>query len=349
MTQEDSDYVFMKRAISLSLLGWGKTKSNPVVGCVVVHNNQIIGEGYHAAYGGPHAEVNAIASVKDTALLSQSTLYVTLEPCCHFGKTPPCTQLILSSKIPKVVVACLDPFPLVSGQGIATLANAGVEVVVGVAEKEAAHANRRFLLAHKKQRPYVIAKWAQTKDDKMASQYKRQISGPDAQMLLHLWRSQESAFLIGKNTFLSDKPILTNRLWEGDTAVRVVMGNAIQQQDNPAFFEQASPILIYGLQLKPETFPHHVTCVSINPRNIEEVLKDLYKRGLYSLVVEGGIVLLETFLSAQMVDEIRLIRSRTVSWNEGRNAPTIPNNADLVHEQNLKNDTLHVYLLNNPS
>jgi diaminohydroxyphosphoribosylaminopyrimidine deaminase/5-amino-6-(5-phosphoribosylamino)uracil reductase len=347
MLQKAPDLVFMQRAIALSLLGFGKTRSNPLVGCVVVHKGEIIGEGYHAFFGGPHAEVNAIQSVHNKERLQEATLYVTLEPCCHFGKTPPCTDLILAHKIPRVVVANLDPFPEVSGKGIARLQSAGVEVVTGLAEEEAAYANRRFLTAQLHKRPFVIAKWAETSNGIMASAISKQISGKEAQTLLHQWRSQETAFLVGKGTFMLDNPLLTNRLWGEAQPMRVVLANGLRVADNPGFFEQPSPILLYGNALDSEDFPQHVTCIPIDAYQLEEVLLDLFLRGITSLVVEGGRNILDAFLALGFVDEIRVLKSKKTIWEKGVLAPDIPVWFSKHKEElDLNTDRLFVYSVN---
>lgn len=322
----------MQRAIDLSLKGLGNTKTNPLVGCVIVHENNIIGEGYHAKYGEAHAEVAAIYSVVDKGLLKQATLYVTLEPCCHFGKTPPCTELILKHSIPKVVIACLDPFPEVSGKGVEILKKQGVIVEVGMLQKEAAFANRRFLCNQQQKRPYVILKWAETADGFLAGTQssQKQISGEMASLLLHKWRSEEDAFLIGKNTLLMDKPLLTNRKWSGKSPIRIVLGNTDQDYLNQPIFSSDVQTILIGDNHKVNEI-EGAEILTLDKRNLKEVLSILFSKGISSLVVEGGREVLKSFIEAKLFDEIRVFKSKKVFFENGLSAPTI----ELEFQENI--------------
>lgn len=222
-----NDELYMQRCLQLAQLAAGHTAPNPMVGAVLVHDGVIIGEGYHKQYGGPHAEVNCINSVAEEHkhLIPSSFIYVSLEPCAHYGKTPPCADLIIRNKIPKVVVGCRDPFKQVDGKGIEKLVNAGIDVTVGVLEKECRQVNRRFFTFHTQHRPYVLLKWAQTGDGKIASYSEERllISNDISNKLVHKWRSEEAAILVGTNTALMDNPSLTNRLWSGKSPIRLVI------------------------------------------------------------------------------------------------------------------------------
>ena len=228
MDKTDMDAVFMRRCLQLASLGRGHVSPNPMVGAVVVHRGQIIGEGYHRCYGQPHAEVNAINSVRDAGLLPECTLYVSLEPCSHYGKTPPCADLIVQKKIPRVVVGCLDPFPKVSGQGVARLREAGVEVVTGVLEEECKALNRTFMTCQIDERPFVTLKWAQSRDGyidriRKPGEPAIRISDDVSSVWVHRLRAEADAILVGTNTAVADNPSLTTRLWYGRSPLRIVL------------------------------------------------------------------------------------------------------------------------------
>lgn len=337
----------MQRAIRLSEKGLGQTHTNPLVGCVIAYNDRVIGEGYHTGYGAAHAEVEAIRSVSenDKQFLDKSTLYVTLEPCCHYGKTPPCTDLILEKNIPNVVIAHLDPFEKVAGKGVEKLKNAGVNVRVGFLKEEAAFVNRRFLWNQEKHKPYVILKWAETADGFIAGNEpgQKQISGSLAQLLLHRWRSEESAFLIGKNTLLHDSPLLTNRLWSGNNPVRVVLGNADVAYLQLPFFKVNEPTYLIGMSHGVQQI-HNAELVSFDPHNIEAVLEFVMQEQLSSLVVEGGKKVLESFINAGFWNEIRVFKSKYKLFKNGVKAPEMPQQEYI--EQDLKDDNLIVLYKN---
>ena len=243
---------YMQRALELAAFGIGNVAPNPLVGCVIVHNDKIIGEGWHQKFGGPHAEVNAINSVNNKQLLAESTLYVTLEPCNHHGKTPPCVDLILQYKIPNVVIATLDVNPIVSGKGVARLKENGVEVSFGILAQEAQFQNRRFITFHQKKRPYIILKWAQSADgfiDKkreIGEKGSFQISGKAAQIALHQWRSEEAGILVGKNTALIDNPKLNTRLWEGNNPVRIIIDTNLEVPRTHHIYDNSVRTLIFN-------------------------------------------------------------------------------------------------------
>ena len=247
MTQQIIDEQFMARCIQIATNGLGTTYPNPFVGSVIVHNNQIIGEGFTSAYGGPHAEVNAINSVKNQDLLKESTLYVTLEPCSHFGKTPPCADLIIKKEIPRVVIGMLDPFAKVNGQGYLRLLKNGVDVTLNVLEKECASLNKRFITFHEKKRPYIILKWAQTEDGYMGrDDVQLWITNQYSKQLVHKWRTEEQAILVGKNTALIDNPQLNARLWEGNNPLRMAIDKNLAIPISFHLYDKSQPTIIFN-------------------------------------------------------------------------------------------------------
>lgn len=301
--QTPEDELFMRRCVQLAALGLGKVQPNPMVGAVIVHQNRIIGEGYHHQYGQPHAEVNAIASVRDTSLLKESTLYVSLEPCSHFGKTPPCADAIIQQGIPKVVVGTTDPHDKVNGNGIKKLRDAGVEVIEHVCENECRELNKRFFTYHQQHRPYIILKWAQTSDgfmdvDRFASDSPHDywITNPALKVIVHKWRSEEDAILVGYNTVLNDKPQLTTRLFPGKNPKRYVLSREEEVSDG------------YYSQL---------------PMDLSTAMEKLYEQKVQSVIVEGGRKTLDRFLEAGLWDEARILVGAP-KWGKGTKAPQIP-------------------------
>lgn len=310
-----SDDLFMSRAVYLASLGLGSVEPNPMVGAVLVHDGRVIGEGYHKKFGEAHAEVNAIHDAIKHGfgdLLSDSKLFVTLEPCSHYGKTPPCTDLILKHKIPEVVIGNSDPFPIVNGTGIDRLKNAGVEVKVGFMETACSWMNRRFLTAQHLRRPYVTLKFAQTADRFMAplSGEPVRISSPLTDRLVHKWRSEEQAILVGTSTARMDNPRLNVRLWKGRQPVRVVLDKNLALPQELNLFDQSQSTIVFNDRIEKT-----VGCISYHRLNFNNQLfpnlvKKLFDLGLHSLLVEGGAKVLEQFISAGLWDEARIITSR---------------------------------------
>lgn len=289
----DFELKYIQRCIQLAKCGEMGAPPNPMVGAVIVHNDRIIGEGYHRRCGGPHAEVNAIRSVCDESLLKESTLYVSLEPCSHYGKTPPCADLIIEKHIPCVVVGCMDPFAKVNGQGIRKLRDAGIEVVVGVLEKECLELNRRFITFHQQQRPWVTLKWAQSEDGFMDTKRLQgenpvRFSSTFTQTLVHRMRAMHQAIMVGTRTVQMDNPTLTTRLWEGVNPLRVTIDRNDVLPDSVHLKDGKVPTVIY------------------DNGNLKQILDDLYKRGIQSLMVEGGAQLLQHFLDIGLWDEARI-------------------------------------------
>lgn len=332
---------YMRRAIDLANLGLGAVSPNPLVGCVIVHDNQIIGEGYHQKYGEPHAEVNAIHSVKNLEKLSESIVYVTLEPCSHFGKTPPCADLLVYHQVKKVVIALLDPNPNVNGKGIAKLQNAGIEVITGILAKEAQFQNRRFLTNIQKKRPYIILKQAETADGFLARQDfdSKWISDDFSRKLVHKWRTEEDAILVGRNTALHDNPKLTARNWKGRNPTRIVLDRYLKLSPDLHLFDGSVPTVCYNFQ-KNEVRPN-LEFVKLESENFpENILHDLSTRKIGSLLVEGGSEVLQHFLASGVWDEYRIFRSE-VSFGNGIIAPRPA--GKLIAEEKLQSDNLLIF------
>lgn len=309
---------FMQRCLDLAARGAGNVAPNPMVGAVVVHNGEIVGEGWHEEYGGPHAEVNAIASVQDRAILPECTLYVSLEPCAHTGKTGPCTTLILENKIPKVVIGMQDPFPEVNGKGMENLRAKGVEVSCGILEKECAELNRRFITFHKKKRPYIILKWAVSADNFMGHENERvQLSGPDAQVLLHKWRAEEMGILVGVNTAITDQPQLNVRAWQGRDPQPIILDGNLRA--DPKKFN--APFIFNYEKSSVENGTRFLRVAAEN--NILEILQHLFLNNIQSILVEGGADVIQQFIEANAWDEIRVIHSRALKLGQGITAPLI--------------------------
>ncbi len=305
----------MHRALYLASLGQGRVSPNPMVGCVIVHQGEIIGEGFHEIYGGPHAEVNAVNHVKDKNLLSEATVYVSLEPCAHFGKTPPCADLLVASKVKEVVVAMQDPYEEVAGQGIAKLKAAGIEVEIGVLEAAARELNRRFLTRVEKQRPYIILKWAQSKDGYLGSGTAERIvlSDKPAQTLLHQWRTEEQAILVGSKTALLDNPQLDVRLVTGKNPQRILL-DAKGEVPNSAKMLQSEGAWVYTSSLNKKEGNSEWVALNTSDKKefLQAMLADLAKRKVNSILVEGGASVLNSFLDSGLYDEIRILESEKV-------------------------------------
>jgi diaminohydroxyphosphoribosylaminopyrimidine deaminase/5-amino-6-(5-phosphoribosylamino)uracil reductase len=308
------DALYMQRCLELATLGMGKVAPNPMVGCVIVYEDQIIGEGYHQKYGAAHAEVNAINAVKDKSLLEKSTLYVSLEPCAHYGKTPPCADLIIHHKIPKVVIACIDSFSLVAGKGVEKLKNTGVEVKVGILEKEALFLNRRFFTVHQKNRPYIILKWAQSEDgfmdiDRSAMQKGIfWISKESTQILTHRWRSEEDAILVGKNTVEIDNPSLTVRAVKGKNPIRVVIDKNLSLAPEHKVFNEDAATLHINQKYDSKVKQYEQIAFDFEKENALIRLMGLLKeRSISSVIIEGGKHTLEAFIKENLWDEARII------------------------------------------
>lgn len=335
---------FMQRCLDLALLGMGDVAPNPMVGCIIVHEGIIIGEGYHQKIGGPHAEVNAIRSVMDTELLAQSTLYVSLEPCTHFGKTPPCSDLIIEKHIPHVVIGTIDPFVKVAGKGIERMRAAGIQVEVGILEKECRELNRRFFTFHEKKRPYILLKWAQTLDgfidtDRTETQHPTWITNALAKRLVHKQRSEESAILIGTNTALFDNPALTVREWTGNQPIRMVIDRTGRLDADLHIFDNKAETWVFTGIEKPDSGNLKYIMLDFDQDNLPQLLSELYKRGILSVVVEGGSILIHSFLKDGFWDEA-FVYTGNQFFGKGVQAPHIM--GDTIGFEMLDDCKLHV-------
>lgn len=325
---------YIKRCLQIAKNGLGTTRPNPMVGAVIVHNDLIIAEGYTSAYGGNHAEVNAINAVKDKSLLTKCTLYVTLEPCSHFGKTPPCSDLIVKHKIPNVVIGCIDDNPEVAGKGIAKLKASGCNVTVGILEAECKAHHKRFFTFHNKKRPYIILKWAETADGFMAPIKKDEkkpvwITNKYSRQLVHKWRAEEQAILAGTNTVIEDNPSLTVRDWSGENPIRVVLDRTSKlNSDYSIFNDEAKTIRVTNKDIDFE-----------KPIAIQ-IADVLFKQNINSIIIEGGSQTLQTFIDENLWDEARVFTGST-SFKTGIKAPELIGN--LISESQIKNDLLKIY------
>lgn len=337
-----SDEIFMQRCIDLALKGMRDVAPNPMVGCVIVHNKVIIGEGFHQEYGKEHAEVNAIEQVKDKGKLKKSKLFVSLEPCSHTGKTKPCVDLILKYDIPEVIIGIKDPNPKVSGKGIEKLKKAGVKVKVGLLENICSEVNKRFFTFHQKQRPYVILKWAQTPDgflDKVRNDKEQKInwiSAPETQTIVHKWRSEEQSILVGRNTIINDNPSLTVREYGGKNPTRIVIDSQLQISGSLKIYSKEAPTLVFN-RLKNEK-TDNIEYIKINETSTKNILDELYHRGIQSVFVEGGSRTIQYFIIDNAWDEARVIVGNK-NFYEGYKAPvlnripvnTLPYGKDMIH------------------
>ncbi len=325
---------YMKRCIDIAKNGLGSTRPNPMVGCVIVHNNTVIAEGYTSAYGGNHAEVNAITAVANKTRLKQATLYVTLEPCSHYGKTPPCADLIIQYQIPHVVIGCLDNNVLVAGKGVKKLEEAGLKVTVGILEAQCKAHHKRFFTFHNKKRPYIILKWAQTEDGFIAPKTKTEqkpvwITNSISRQLVHKWRTEEQAILTGINTVLQDNPKLTARDWAGQNPIRLVLDQHLKLPKNASIFNQEAKTII--LSNKNINFSKPIA---------QQICQYLFKHNITSVIIEGGLQTLQTFINENLWDEARVFTS-TTKFYQGTKAPVFF--GKLRSKTSIINDTLKFY------
>ena len=324
----------MRRALDLAANGGPHTRPNPLVGCVVTHQGRIIGEGWHEQYGGPHAEVNALAAVPagQRHLLPEARVYVTLEPCAHHGQTPPCADLLIRERVAEVIVCNSDPNPLVAGRGLDKLRTAGIRVETGLLAAEGRWLNRRFFTMQERQRPYIVLKWAESADGFLAGPYFQpvQISGPPAQLLTHKWRTEEAAILVGTRTALHDNPRLSAREWPGPQPVRVVLDKNLSLPPTHNLFDGSQSTLVYTYRERPAR--ENLAFISLaEPTHgpgqvvdlLPQLLADLHRRRLKSVLVEGGPTVLGSLLAAGLWDEMRVFRSRHKKLGAGIAAPKV--------------------------
>ncbi len=321
---------YISRCIQLGKNGLGTTAPNPMVGSVIVHNKKIIGEGFTSPYGGSHAEINAIRSVQNKLLLAKSTLYVTLEPCSHFGNTPPCANLIVQHKIPKVIIGITDPNPLVSGKGIQILKDAGCEVIFGVLENECREHHKRFLCSQENKRPFVILKWAETSDGFIAPNQKLRNNNPQphwitnkhSRQLVHKWRSEEQAILAGTNTIIEDNPKLNTRSWKGKSPIRIVIDRQLKTPGDFNVFDNSCKTIVINEKATKNVENTYFEKIDFSKNLPIEICKIAYKHNISSILVEGGGKTLQSFIEGNLWDEAYIFKSENV-FKKGVKSPTI--------------------------
>ena len=337
---------FMHRCLQLAENGAGYVAPNPMVGAILVHENIIIGEGYHQQYGGPHAEVNCINSVKkeNRELIARSTLYVSLEPCVHFGKTPPCTDLIIERRIPEVVIGCRDPFTEVNGKGIEKLKSAGVVVTHGVLEKECQQLNKRFFTFYTQHRPYIILKWAETADRKISANGTERllISNEQTNRLVHKWRSEEASILVGTNTALLDDPELNTRYWNGRSPIRLVVDMDLRLPTSLKIFNEKQKTIVFNTIKHEEdkNLSHYQVTGVVSL--VHQIVNALYQLKIQSVLVEGGARLLQSFIDEDLWDEVRIIKNEKLIINNGLAAPELEL-TNPVEQMKISDDSIRIY------
>ena len=336
---------FMQRCVDLAYLGQGNVSPNPMVGCVIVKNGLIIGEGYHSEYGGKHAEIKAIESVIDQKEIENSTVYISLEPCVHHGKTPPCVHELINRKIKTAVIGSRDSNPIVGGKGIESLKRVGIEVIENILEEECRKLNKRFFTFHEKRRPYVILKWAQTSDgylDKnreIGEKGVNWISSPESKVLVHKWRSEEQSILVGRNTIMNDNPSLTVREISGNNPTRIVIDSQLQLSKDVNIFSKDAPTLVFNRLKNDKT--DGVEWIKISETSTKHILDELFKRNIQSVLVEGGSRTLQYFIIDNVWDEARVIVG-DVKFGDGIKAPVMNKVPSRAH-QFSNHDTIYYY------
>jgi diaminohydroxyphosphoribosylaminopyrimidine deaminase/5-amino-6-(5-phosphoribosylamino)uracil reductase len=340
------DEIYMQRCLQLAKQAAGYVAPNPMVGAVLVHDQRIIGEGFHHHYGKAHAEVNCVNSVRkeDEHLIDQSILYVSLEPCAHFGKTPPCADMIIRKKMPRVIVGCRDPFKEVDGKGIEKLLAAGIEVELGVLEKECIELNKRFFTFHKKHRPYIILKWAQSHNSKIGATDGRRvfITNEFTNRIVHKWRGEEASILVGTNTAMLDNPELNVRLWDGQNPVRLLVDRNLRLPTSLKIFNSDSKTIIFNT-IKHEQTDHLLYYqVTSEVSMVHQIVRALYQLKIQSVLVEGGAKLLQSFIDEQMWDEARVTENGELIIANGLHAPELTNEK-LSDSEKIFSDSIQYY------
>lgn len=338
----------MSRCVQLAKNGLGTTYPNPLVGCVIVHKDKIIGEGWHYQAGMPHAEVNAIASVQNKKKLKKATIYVSLEPCSHFGKTPPCADLIIASGIKKVVIGSTDPNPKVAGRGIQRLIQSGCDVVIGILEKECNDLNKRFFTFHTKKRPYIILKWGETQDGFIAPEATERsntkapvwITNSFSRQLSHKLRAQEQAILVGTKTVLDDNPSLTTRDWYGSNPVRLILDRKLKIPKDASVFNNAAKTIILTEKEAPNTATIFHEYLSFSEDIATQICSIAHQHKVQSIIIEGGAKTLQTFIDASIWDEAFVFKG-TNTFKKGVKVPLF--SAKAHSEENINGDTLQHY------
>lgn len=339
------DKIYMQRCIDLCINGIGNTLSNPLVGCVIVKDSIVVGEGYHYEYGKEHAEIMAIKSVKDKSLLQGSTMYVTLEPCIHYGKTPPCVDEIIKHKIKKVVISSKDPNNLVNGKGIEKLLKHGIEVELGLLDKEYRWVNRRFFTFYEKKRPYIVLKWAQSADGFIApsDNTEKWFTDEISRTLVHKWRSEEMGILVGGNTVINDNPLLTVRYYKGKNPIRIILSNS-QLPENLNVFNRESYTIIFSKNPYVIYKNAEVIIIHDDENYYQSICTTLYKKGITSIIVEGGRKTLKGFIENNLWDEMRIFVAKNKYFKNGIKAPEVSFHDKPIFE--TENDMLFYFVKN---
>lgn len=336
----------MERAIQLAKMGGVSVAPNPMVGAVITIDNRVIGEGYHKAFGQPHAEVNAVNSVKDKELLKKATIYVSLEPCSHFGKTPPCADLIVKYQFKRVVIACQDTFSKVSGKGIERIRNAGIQVELGLLEEETRKLNKRFFTFHEKKRPYVILKWAQTKDGFIDRHLEDREKGvnwitqPETKLFVHQWRSEEQAILVGWKTIANDNPQLNVRKISGRSPHRFIIDPGCNSPLNSEVFSDGNKTTVLVKQNQFKNLPENVEVIELGYINVSKVLDVIYSKQFLSVFIEGGSNTISQFIESNLWDEARVLEGN-IYFKQGLSAPQL--NLKSKQQITLGKDTLYYF------
>jgi diaminohydroxyphosphoribosylaminopyrimidine deaminase/5-amino-6-(5-phosphoribosylamino)uracil reductase len=339
----DNHEQYIARCIELAKNGFGTTYPNPMVGSVIVYNGEIIGEGWHQKAGEPHAEVNAIQSVKDPSLLDKATIYVSLEPCSHFGKTPPCCDLIIKNKIPNVVIGTVDSNIKVAGNGIKRLQEAGANVIVGILEKECYELNRRFFTFHEKKRPYIILKWAQTLDSFIAPLEKEElkpvwITSIQSRQLVHKWRTEEQSILVGTQTVIDDNPQLNSRDWEGNNPIRIVIDQRNRIPKTAHVFDNQTKTIVFSSNKSTPSLENTIfEIIDFQQNIVQQIVDKLYQHQIQSVIIEGGSQTLQTFIDANLWDEARVFIGNS-TFGTGKKAPVL--NTTLSTKEKIGTDEL---------
>ena len=339
---KEFDENMMRRCIQLASNGLGNTYPNPLVGCVIAKDGKIIAEGWHQKAGAPHAEVNAINQILNKEILKESTLYVSLEPCAHFGKTPPCADLIVKYSIPKVVIGTVDPFAKVNGLGIQKLKNAETELILGVLEKESRELNKRFFTFHQEKRPYIILKWAQTADGFISplNDKKKWITNEFSKQIVHKWRTEEQSILVGTKTAKVDDPQLNARLWSGNQPIRLVLDKDLKLERNLNLFDLSQKSIVFTEKRAEDQENLQFETIAFDECLAEQILNKLYHMDIQSIIIEGGKQTLETFIQKGLWDEARIFTSKE-NWGEGFESPKIT--GELVETKMIQSDRLEIF------
>lgn len=336
-----TDQIYLQRCLELAKKALGKTYPNPMVGSVIVHEGKIIGEGYHLKAGEPHAEVNAVRSVKNIELLKESTIYVSLEPCSHFGKTPPCANMIVEHGFKKVVIGTVDLHEKVNGKGIEILENAGIEVASGKLDQESRELNKRFFTFHEKKRPFIILKWAQSGDGFLDQIFKpAQIGNPLTKQFVHQLRSEEHAILVGTNTALNDNPSLTVREVEGRNPLRILIDFDLKVSTDAKIYNEEAQTLVFNAE--KSAAENNIKFIKIEKENfLEDLMNKLFEEKIQSVIIEGGSYTLQQFIDANLWDEAIIIKNEDLIFEEGTKAPTFNFKVDVI--ENFENNTISFF------